>query len=396
MDGNRAESLRRYDQFVSLSVFLMVGLIVMQCTLHSTAQPQRKTELTIEGEQFLINGELTYKGREWQGHKVEGLLMNARLVQGIFDDLNPETVGRWAYSETEPWDADRNTREFIEAMPEWRRHGLLCAVVNLQGGSPEGYSAQQPWHNSAIRADGSLRPEYMARLEKIIDRADELGMVIMLGIFYFGQDQRLEDEATVKQAVVNTVDWIAERGYRNVLIEIANECDNRGYDHDIIKAERVHELILLAQQRARERNHPLAVSTSYIGGSIPRANVVSIADYILLHGNGVQDPNRMAAMIQTVRQMEAYTPKPIVNNEDDRPWLDAHQGFGREGNNMVACVANYASWGYFDFRRAGEGFDQGFQSVPVKWQISSDRKRAFFNLLAEITGYTGEQSTRGQ
>jgi hypothetical protein len=120
-------------------------------------------------------------------------------------------------------------------MPDWRRHGLLCAVVNLQGGSPEGYS-RATLAQLGDPADGSLRPEYMARLERILDRADELGMVIMVGIFYFGQDQRLEDDEAVKRAVVNTIDWIAERGYTNVLIEIANECDNGGYVRDIIKA----------------------------------------------------------------------------------------------------------------------------------------------------------------
>ena len=139
--------------------------------------------------------------------------MNSRMVQGIFDDLNPETAARWAYADTGRWDADRNTSEFIAALPDWHRHGLLCAVVNLQGGSPEGYSRAQQWHNSAIAADGSLRPDYMARLERILNRADELGMVIMLGIFYFGQDERLEDDEAVKRAVVNTVDWIAERRY---------------------------------------------------------------------------------------------------------------------------------------------------------------------------------------
>jgi hypothetical protein len=348
-----------------------------------------RTTLTIEGEGFLINGEPTYAGRHWRGHKIEGLLMNARLVQGIFDDLNPDTVHRWAYPDTGRWDPDRNTREFIEAMPVWFRHGLLCAVVNLQGGSPEGYSREQPWHNSAIRADGSLRPEYMARLERILDRADEIGMVIMVGIFYFGQDQRLEDDEAVRRAVVNTVDWIAERRYRNVLIEIANESDNGGYLRDIIKADRVHELIELAQRRGAELGHPIPVSVSYNGGSIPRPNVVGVADYILLHGNGVRDPERMVEMIRTVRGMEEYTPKPIVNNEDDRPWRDAHQGFGPEGNNFVACVENYTSWGYFDFRQEGEGFDEGFQSVPVNWGISSSRKRAFFDLLAEITGASG-------
>ena len=352
---------------------------------------RRKTILTIQGEQFFINGRPTYAGRTWRGSKIEGLLLNSRMVQGIFDDLNPETAVRWAYPDTGRWDADRNTREFVEAMPLWRRHGLLCVVVNLQGGSPEGYSAQQPWHNSAISPDGSLRPDYLARLERIIDRADDLGMAVMLGIFYFGQDQRLDDDEAVKRAVVNTVDWVASRGYRNVLIEIANECDNRAYDRGIIKSERVHELIALAQERSRRNNHPLPVSVSYNGGSIPRANVVGMADYILLHGNGVQDPARLIEMIRTVRAMKEFTPKPIVNNEDDRPWRDAHQGWGVEGNNFVACVTNYVSWGYFDFRQREERFAEGFQSVPVNWRISSPRKKAFFGLLAEITGHAAAE-----
>ena len=348
-----------------------------------------KTELTIEGEQFFINGELTYAGQTWQGHKIEGLLMNARLVQGVFDDLNPETVSRWTYPDTGEWCPDRNTDEFVAAMPEWRRHGLLCAVVNLQGGSPEGYSREQPWHNSAIRSDGSLRPDYLERLEKIIDRADELGMAIMLGVFYFGQDHRLTDEAAVKRAVTNTVDWIADRGYANVLLEIANEHDIR-YGHDIIR-NRPHELVVLAKQRAAERGLKLPVSCSLGGGRIPSQALVDVSDFILLHGNGVQDPARMVEMVKTVREMAGDNPKPIVNNEDDRPWRgQGNHGanWGTEGitNNFVACVRNYASWGYFDFRQRNEEFDEGFQSVPVNWQISSDRKRGFFNLLAEITG----------
>jgi hypothetical protein len=363
-----------------------VAMLVSPGDSFAWQSPQRQTQVAIVGDAFHINGRPTYEGRTWNGHKVEGLLLNARMVQGIFDDLNPETRSRWAYPDTGTWDADRNTREFVAAMPAWRDKGLLCAVVNLQGGSPEGYSRNQPWHNSAIRADGTLREDYLKRLADIIERADELGMVIMLGIFYFGQDERLDDDEAVKRAVVNTVDWIADRGYTNVLLEIANECDNGKYDRAIIKAPRVHELIQLAQQRAAQRRHPLPVSVSYNGGSIPGSEVVRVADFVLLHGNGVRDPNRMAEMIRTVRQMNEYSPKPIVNNEDDRPWLDAHQGWGHEGNNLVACVTNHVSWGYFDFRQQGEPFDEGFQSVPVNWQISSQRKRAFFDKLAEITG----------
>jgi hypothetical protein len=55
----------------------------------------------------------------------------------------------------------------------------------------------------------------------------------------------------------------------------------------------------------------------------------------------------------------------------------------------MACVKNYVSWGFFDWRQDGEDFDEGFQSVPVNWQISSERKRTFFDWVAEITGSPG-------
>jgi hypothetical protein len=232
--------------------------------LAAEARP-RRTEVRIEGQQFFINGKRTYAGRYWRGWKIEGLLMNSRMVQGIFDDLNPATRSRWVYPDTGRWDPERNTREFIEAMPSWRAHGLLSFTINLQGGSPEGYSKQQPWHNSAIEADGSLRPDYMSRLKRILDRADELGMVPIVGIFYFGQDQRVKDEDAVRQAVINATRWLLEQGYRNVLLEINNECDVRAYDHEILKPARVHELIELARS-IRVGGRRLPVGTSYAGG----------------------------------------------------------------------------------------------------------------------------------
>jgi hypothetical protein len=363
------------------------SIFIAVLSLYATAEA-RHTAVAIVGEEFHINGRPTYEGRSWQGHRIEGLLINSRMVQGIFDDLNPETAVGWAYPDG-PWDPNRNTDEFIAAMPSWASHGVLCVDVNLQGGSPEGYSKVQLWHNSAIEADGALRADYMARLDRIINRADELGMVVMLGIFYFGQDQRLTDESALKRAVTNTVDWIADRGYSNVLMEIANEHDNKQYDHDLIK-QHPEELIVLAQKRAKERKIVLPVSVSLTGGKLPSQAVVDVSDYILLHGNGVKDAAGMVDMIEQTRSMTAAKPKPIVNNEDDRPWRN--QGWGTEGtsNNFTACVRNYVSWGYFDFRETGEGFNEGYQVLPVNWGISSDRKRAFFNLAAEITGQKTE------
>ncbi len=356
---------------------------------------ERKTYVTIQDQAFLINGTPTYAGRWYQGRKVEGLLMNARLVQGIFDDLNPETRDRWAYPKDAPggagsFDPDRNTDEFVAAMPAWRDAGLLGFTINLQGGSPKGYSQHQPWHNSAFTAEGDLRDDYMDRLTRILDRADTLGMVAILGYFYFGQDQRLLDEQAVIHATDNATDWLLDRGYANVIVEVGNEVDNRKYDREILKADRCHELIARVQARSEGKvptdDGRLLVSTSLCGGVIPPENIVAVSDFLLLHGNGVSEPDRIRRMVEETRQVPGYRGQPILFNEDD------HFDFDVDDNNMLAALDRYAGWGYFDYRMEGEGHAEGYQSVPVNWTISSARKRGFFSLLAEVTGHDQPES----
>lgn len=339
---------------------------------------QRQTDVSIRDGKFFINDQPTYQGRIWQGCEIEGLLMNTRMVQGIFDDKNPQTVSSWAYPDTGRWDPERNTQEFVEAMPSWKAHGVLAFTINLQGGSPEGYSKAQPWHNSAFSSDSSLDPDYMGRLERIIDRADALGMVVILGCFYFGQDIRLSSERAVKQAVVNVTTWVHQRGYTNVIIEIANECDI-AYKHKIILAPRIHELIELARlvSTALNPERPLLIGTSFCGGQVPSDNVIESSDVLFIHGN--DNPlDWVTQQIELVRNRAAYRGQPIVNNEDD------HFDFHKETNHMVLTVKSGASWGYFD--PGLNNYTDGYQCPPINWGLNTERKRAFFSKLKEITG----------
>ncbi len=368
-----------------------------------------RTEVAIAGEQFLINGTPTYAGREYRGYRIEGLLLNARMVQGIFDDENPDTRGLWAYPDTGIWDPERNTREFIAAMPSWRACGLLAFTLNLQGGSPMGYSSvaatrqalqelrartgdprpvpelatAQPWHNSAFTPTGELKPAYLARLRRVLDAADQLGMVVILGYFYQGQDERLADEAAVCRAVDSMTGWLLEEGYTNVLVEVNNECDTR-YEHEILQPQRVHELLLRVRAQTH-RSQRLLAGTSYRGGRIPDEQVVAASDFVLLHGNGVSDPARIAEMVDRTRALLTFRPMPVLFNEDD------HYDFDRPSNNMLAALSRYASWGYFDpgegagGRSARGNYWDGFQNVPVNWTINTERKRQFFALVQEVT-----------
>ncbi|MGB5369393.1 MAG: hypothetical protein WBN18_03105 [Flavobacteriaceae bacterium] len=337
-----------------------------------------QTSVSIVGDQFHINGEPTYNDRTWNGHRIEGLLFNSRMVQGIFDDLNPETRERFQYPDTGIWDAERNTDEFVLAMKSWREHGLLAFTLNLQGGSPMGYG-NAGWINSTFDEKGALRPKYLSRLDRILKQADTLGMVVILGYFYFGQDQHLENETAVIRAVDNITHWLLEKDYRNILVEVNNECDIE-YDHEILQPERVHELIARVQ-KIKKNGFGLLAGTSYGGGRIPKPNVVRQSDFILLHGNGVKDPRKIGEMVTMTRAVSGYDGQPILFNEDD------HYDFDNADNNMVSAVKAYASWGFFDFRRNDEGLENGFQSVPVDWGITSKRKRDFFDLVKMITGY---------
>ncbi|MEF8852488.1 MAG: hypothetical protein V5A44_00165 [Haloarculaceae archaeon] len=340
-------------------------------------EDEARTTVTIEDGDFHVDGRPTYEGRTFEGSTVEGLLFNSRMVQALFDDENPETVERWAYPDTGEWDPERNVREFVAALPTYYGYGLGAVTVNLQCGSPEGYSETQPWVVSAYDPDGSLKPAWLDRLERVLDAADDLGMVVVLGLFYFGQDGHLTDESAVKRAVDNAVGWLHDHGYRNVVVEVNNECDIN-YDHDILGPERVPELVERVRDSERDGwRYP--AGTSFSGGTVPTNDVVAASDVVLVHGNGVDDPDRIRAMVAETRALPGYDGQPIVCNEDD------HFAFDAPDNNLRAAVEAGASWGYFD---PGEGdYEHGFQSVPVNWGLSTERKRAFFETVAETTGF---------
>lgn len=366
-------------------LFIVIGWFSVE------AQP--KTIVTIQGEDFFINGEITLKGKMLENVSLEGLLPNARMVQGIFDDRNPETRSLWKYPDTGEWNAERNTEEFIVAMPEWRRHGLLAFTLNIQGGSPTGYG-NKGWINPGFEKNGALQGDYFHRLEKILTKADELGMIVILGLFYFGQDEHLENESAVINAVNNTVDWLMAKRFRNVIIEINNECNSKSYDHAVLKPDRVHELIeLVKRKRDPATGYRYYVSTSYTGKRIPLPNVVKASDLILLHGNGVSTSDSITIMVEQTRAVDGYRSMPILFTEDD------HFEFDKPVNNMVNAFKARASWGFFDFRKRGEtlkkddsSFHEGFQSIPVDWGISSQRKKDFFEFLSKISGTSVKES----
>lgn len=363
--------------------------------------------LAIDGERFLLNGEVTCRGRA----HVEGLLYNIRTVNATFDD----TLGRCDYFDDDgsrpenrhagfgkwisPASADANTDRFIAALPRYRDYGILAINLCMQGGHPlqgktwlkdivgsanRGPNAQRDvLHNSAFTADGVIDPAYAGRIGRVIDACDRLGMAVILGLFYFGQDTIFTDETALRAAVINAVDWICDRGNRNVIIEIANEVMRGHFHHAVLQPDRVHELIELAKTRAAERGRAdLPVSTSEAAllsernwQPIEADRVFAASDLILLHGGDgidhgdVGDQTEVARKIDFIRSRPWFKsrPRPIVFNESE----------GRLAFN--AALRRRASFGLHS--------TPYLQTVwPQSWGVWAEPIMWFFHCVREVTG----------
>ncbi len=272
-----------------------------------------KTNISIRDNQWRINSALTYPGT-----KAEGLLMNLRMVNSTFEDKNrPE------------FDSDLNTKRFIAAIPQYVEQGARAFTFNLQGGMP-GYEGAV---NSAFNPDGTLRQAYMQRIKRVIQACDDHGCAVILGCFYQRQDQILKDETAIRNGVINTVKWIKDSGFKNILLEIANEFSHGGFDHSLLKSpEGEVELIKLA----KSIDPGLLVSTSGLGDGKSHRSVAEACDYILIHFNGTP-VNDIPKRVQTLKKYG----KPIVCNEDDKIGQSA-------ADAATASVLNGISWGYMN------------------------------------------------
>jgi hypothetical protein len=355
-------------------------------------------EVAIAGTEFTLAGEPAYPGRESEGCCVEGLLFNVRAVQAIFDDANPATRSLWAYPDTGVWDPGRNAEEFCRALPSWREHGVLAFTINMQGGGPL-YAPEvyQHFDNNGFTPEGRLKPAYADRLAQVLACADALGMVVIVGLFYWIHVQKMADEASVWRAARGALSFLKETGHRNLLIEIANETHAR-FGYECLCPEQAHRMI----DQLREEYPQFLYSTSLVGADVrsgsglPPASLVEAVDYVLLHGNGTRAP-QLAAAINFVRAMRSFQrePKPIVINEDSPglPNLDAAWRAGASWGYFDQGFGGSAAWAgdaYVDYRsRPRESRHEelsGFQTPPINWTINTDLKRAFFNRVAEITG----------
>lgn len=312
-----------------LKVGFLVFAVLPGIVCSGTELVKPLTNVSIRNNNWYVNNAILN-----QGSPAEGLLMNVRMVNSVFEDRGEELSKRIV-----GFDPMANTEAFIEKIPEYVASGVNAFTISLQGGSP-GFEGAI---NTAFNADGTLRGNYLQRVEKVIRACDANNSVVILSCFYQRQHSHfsaLTGKESIIKALENTVNWIKKKKFSNVLLEISNEYRHGGYKNWpdgqwLMSEEGQVELIRLAKRL----NPALLVSTSAMGDGKYHELLAQEVDFITIHFNnspldGYQDK------IQGLKKFG----KPIICNEDDK--------LMKEGALALSfSVLNGCSWGYMNVQK---------------------------------------------
>jgi hypothetical protein len=316
-----------------------------------------KTKVSIQGEDFIINGHKVYADIEGSHPEVHGLLMNARFIQGVFDDkADAARFNRFGRT----FDPSKNTDDLIAALPEWYSYGLRAFTVGFQGGGPCFTINNKSISNNPFGTDGNeLDPEYAERMDRLIKASDELGMVVIVSYLYPGQVLHLKDGKAVLNAVRTASRFLKDGAYTNVIIEVCNEF-NIGAPHPLVQTS---EGMVALMEIAREGSGGMLVGCSGTGGVI-NEEICRESDVILIHGNGMTRQQ----YYNMVLQVKEWAPgKPVVCNEDS-------QAIGQLG----VAYRLHSSWGYYN--------NLTKQEPPTDWTVTRGEDQFFAYRMAAGIG----------
>lgn len=312
------------------------------------------TSVGIKDGQWLNNGQVIL-----EGSPAEGLLTNVRMVNAVFEDAGPS-----AKDHLQDFDPDENTRRFIEQMPDYYAQGVRAFTVSLQGGMP-GYEGAV---NTAFNSDGSLRQSYLDRVARVIQAADQQGMVIILSCFYQRQhshEYALEGKQAIFDAVENVVRWIVKEEFSNVVLEISNEYAHGGFnrwkDGEWLKSDSA-QVELIGHAKSIAPN--LLVSTSGMGSGRVSQVIAQASDFIIIHFNRTP----ISLIPERIASARSYG-KPVVCNEDDK--------VGKIGAEAArVSVQAGAGWGFMHIEKN--------QSAPFEFD-GADDDTLVYRMFARLT-----------
>jgi len=257
--------------------------------------------------------------------------------------------------------AHTNTGRLIANLDFYKAHGVGAIAVSLQGGGPghagaDGVPSGETGESvdaSAFRPDGSLKPDWLGRLEELITAADERGMVVCLTYFHHSQDEIFESPRAMVQGARNITDWLIEKDFRNVIIDVASEWDlvDQSWDHLRFVPDNIDRIIQEIRERFVRASFLLPIGAAASSKMAYPASLAQLCDVVLLYGNGRSPADKM-------RRAEALEDnnRPVLMIADGNGAETTAEALSQERASAQALFQRAAGWGYLPQFRGALGF----------------------------------------
>lgn len=331
--------------------------------------------------------EFTYAGTRYRG-RVRGSLALLRVSQALFDD-------EWL--EEHSFDPGVNTDRVIEELATYKQFGIAGIVVGLQGADP-GYSPQANGVRrgpsadlgkrsgalvSAYRADGSLKPAWLARLDRLVAAANRLGMIVCVVLFQQDQDEALSSPEAVLEGAKNVARHLVDSDARNVMIDVADAWDEPEgrWDHRRFIPRYVEYLIRAVRDEFQEADFSLPIGASSGSGMLYPISLARACDVVLLQGDGRSAADKLARS----RQFKQYG-RPVLMVSDSNGLAATREELERERLIAEAYLQGASGWSFVPARTANVfPFAYGLPQVSGLDDSLPDRQRhpAYFRAVLE-------------
>lgn len=289
----------------------------------------------------------TNEGSLYQ-RKLRGSLAMLRFSQALFED-------EWL-SERE-FDPDANTDGLIAQLDLFKEHGVGGLVVSLQGADPgyadpinginRGKSADLGEKSgaliSAYNSDGSLKPAWLSRLDRLILETNKRGMVLCLVLFQQYQDEVLDSPPAILAAARAVARHLIEVDARNVIIDLADAWDMQGdsWDHRRFIPRNIANLIRAVREEFQEAEFGLPIGASTSSAMLYPSSLARVCDVVMLQGNGRTPADKVARS----RQLGEYERAVMMINDDNG--IEATPAtLSRDHATANAFLTNASGWSY--------------------------------------------------
>lgn len=119
--------------------------------------------------------------------------------------------------------SDETVRDLISHLDEYKTYGINTISVYFMGSR---YSKINGYNK-----DATLHPVYSSRMARIIKACDTRGMVVLVGILYWGSGMGSFSnefyagwkQDDVNRSMINTIRWLRENQFQNVFVDPDNE-----------------------------------------------------------------------------------------------------------------------------------------------------------------------------